>query len=54
MREAALVKALMTVGVGGGDAVILAVASRVWLTLLELAAGGVVMALPGGVPPRSV
>ncbi len=53
VREAALVKALMTVGVGGADAVILAVASRVWLTLLELAAGGVVMALPGGVPPRN-
>ena len=52
VREAALVKALMTVGVGGGDAVILAVASRIWLTLLELASGGVIMALPGGVPPR--
>ena len=54
VREAALVKALMTVGVSGADAVILAVASRVWLTLLELAAGGVVMALPGGIPPRNV
>ena len=52
VREAALVKALMTVGVGGADAVILAVASRVWLTLLELAAGAVVMALPGELPPR--
>jgi hypothetical protein len=52
VREAALVKALMTVGVGGADAVILAVASRVWLTLLELATGAVVMALPGGLPPR--
>ena len=51
VREAALVKALMTVGVGGADAVILAVASRVWLTLLELSAGAVVMALPGGLPP---
>ena len=52
VREAALVKALMTVGVGGADAVILSVASRVWLTLLELAAGAVIMALPGGLPPR--
>jgi len=52
VREAALVKALMTVGVDGADAVILAVASRVWLTALELAAGAAVMALPGGVPPR--
>jgi hypothetical protein len=52
VREAALVKALMTVGVGGADAVILAVASRLWLTLLELTAGAFVMALPGGLPPR--
>lgn len=53
VREAALVKALMTIGVSGADAVILAVASRVWLTVLELTAGGAVMILPGGVPPRS-
>jgi hypothetical protein len=53
VREAALVKALMSIGVGGADAVILAVASRVWLTLLELAAGAMVMALPGEFPPRS-
>ena len=46
VREAALVKALMAVGVGGADAVILAVASRLWLTLLELTAGAVVMVLP--------
>ena len=52
VREAALVKALMAVGVGGADAVILAIASRLWLTLLELTAGAVVMALPGGLPPR--
>jgi uncharacterized membrane protein YbhN (UPF0104 family) len=53
VREAALVKALMTIGVGGADAVILAVASRVWLTMLEVAAGAVVMALPGALPPRA-
>jgi hypothetical protein len=52
VREAALVKALMSVGLGGADAVILALASRVWLTSLELAAGAVVMALPGELPPR--
>ena len=52
VREAALVKALMTVGVDGADAVILAVASRVWLTALELGCGAVVMALPGALPPR--
>jgi hypothetical protein len=52
VREAALVKALMAVGVGGADAVILAIASRLWLTLLELTAGAVVMVLPGGLPPR--
>ena len=50
VREAALVQALTPV-LGGADAVILAVASRIWLTLLELAAGAVVMALPG-TPPR--
>jgi len=53
VREAALVKALMAVGVGGADAVILAFASRVWLTSLEVTAGAVVMTLPGGLPPRS-
>ena len=52
VREAALVKALMAVGVGGADAVILAIASRLWLTLLELTAGALVMVLPGGLPPR--
>src|SRR5205814_1162066 len=45
VREVALVQALTPV-VGGADAVILAVAARVWLTMLELAAGAVVLALP--------
>jgi len=49
VREVALVQALTPV-VGGADAVILAVASRVWLTLLELVAGAVVLAWP--VAPR--
>lgn len=45
VREAALISVLTPV-VGGGDAVILAVASRIWLTALEIAAGLVVLALP--------
>jgi hypothetical protein len=50
VREAALVQALTPV-VGGADAVILAFASRAWLTALELVAGAVVMALPASTPP---
>jgi hypothetical protein len=53
VREAALVQALTPV-VGGADAVILAFASRAWLTALELIAGAVVMALPSDAPPREV
>jgi len=45
VREAALISVLTPV-LGGGDAVILAVASRVWLTALEILAGLVVLALP--------
>ena len=33
--------------VGGGDAVILALASRIWLTALEILAGIIVLAVPG-------
>ena len=45
VREAALISVLTPV-VGGGDAVILAVASRIWLTALEIIAGAIVLALP--------
>lgn len=45
VREAALISVLTPV-LGGGDAVILAIASRIWLTGLEIAAGVVVLALP--------
>lgn len=46
VREAALIGVLTPV-IGGGDAVILAVASRIWLTALEILAGIIVLALPG-------
>jgi glycosyltransferase 2 family protein len=46
VREAALIGVLTPV-IGGGDAVILAVASRIWLTALEILAGIVVLAVPG-------
>lgn len=49
VREAALVTALTPI-VGGPDAVILAIASRLWLTALEFVAGGAVIALPGARP----
>jgi len=45
VREAALIGVLTPV-IGGGDAVILALASRVWLTALEIVSGVVVLALP--------
>jgi hypothetical protein len=46
VREAALISVLTPV-LGGGDAVILAVASRIWLTGLEILAGTIVLSLPG-------
>jgi hypothetical protein len=45
VREAALIGVLTPV-LGGGDAVILAIASRIWLTALEILSGIVVLALP--------
>ena len=42
---AALIGVLTPV-LGGGDAVILAIASRIWLTALEIVSGVVVLALP--------
>ena len=45
VREAALIGVLTPV-IGGGDAAILAVASRIWLTGLEIIAGIIVLALP--------
>lgn len=45
VREAALIGVLTPV-LGGGDAVILALASRIWLTALEILSGVVVLALP--------
>jgi hypothetical protein len=45
VREAALIGVLTPV-IGGGDAVILALASRIWLTALEIVSGVVVLALP--------
>lgn len=46
VREAALIGVLTPV-IGGGDAVILAIASRIWLTALEILAGIVILAVPG-------
>lgn len=45
VREAALISVLTPV-LGGGDAVILAIASRIWLTALEILSGIVVLSLP--------
>ena len=45
VREAALISVLTPV-IGGGDAVILAIASRLWLTALEIVCGIVILALP--------
>lgn len=45
VREAALIGVLTPV-LGGSDAAILAVASRIWLTALEIIAGTVILALP--------
>ncbi len=45
VREAALIGVLTPV-IGGGDAAILAVASRIWLTALEIIAGIVILSLP--------
>ena len=50
VREAALISVLTPV-IGGGDAVILAIASRIWLTALEILSGVVVLAVPS---PSSV
>lgn len=50
VREAALIGVLTPV-LGGGDAVILALASRIWLTALEIISGIIVLALPS---PSSV
>lgn len=47
VREAALISVLSPV-VGSGDAVILAAASRLWLTALEVLGAGLVLALPAG------
>jgi hypothetical protein len=51
VREAALIGVLTPV-IGGGDAAILAIASRVWLTAIEILAGVAVIALPESAPPR--
>ncbi len=48
VREAALISILTPV-LGGADAVILAVAARIWHTALELLAGALVLTIP--VPP---
>jgi len=45
VREAALIGVLAP-ALGSGDAVILAVASRIWLTALEVLAAAVMLALP--------
>ena len=45
VREAAMIGVLTPV-IGGADAAILAVASRIWLTALEIFAGIIVLALP--------
>jgi hypothetical protein len=50
VREAALIGVLAPV-LGSGDAVILATASRIWLTGLELLGAGIVLALPATVNP---
>ncbi len=50
VREAALIGVLTPV-LGGGDAVILAVASRIWLTALEILSGVIVLAVPGTTSP---
>lgn len=47
VREAALISVLTPV-VGAGDAVILAVGSRIWQTALELLSGAAVLLLPAG------
>lgn len=49
VREAALISVLTPV-LGGPDAVILAVAARIWLTGLELVSGGLVLAVPASRP----
>lgn len=50
VREAALIGVLTPV-LGAGDAVILAVASRIWLTALEIVAGVIVLSLPAPAQP---
>lgn len=50
VREAAMISILTPV-LGGADAVILAVAARIWHTALELLAGALVLTLP--VPPAA-
>ena len=45
VREAALISVLTPV-LGGADAVILAVAARIWHTALELVSGALVLAIP--------
>jgi glycosyltransferase 2 family protein len=45
VREAALI-GVLSPALGSGDAVILAVASRIWLTALEVLAAALVLALP--------
>ena len=45
VREAALISVLTPV-LGGPDAVILAVAARIWHTALELVSGALVLAIP--------
>lgn len=45
VREAALI-GVLTPMIGGGDAVILALASRIWLTAIEIVAAMIVIALP--------
>jgi hypothetical protein len=45
VREAALISVLTPV-LGGADAVILAIASRIWLTALEILSGIIVLSVP--------
>lgn len=52
VREVVLIGSLTPV-LGGGDAVILAAASRIWLTALELLGALVVLALPATIPNSS-
>jgi hypothetical protein len=52
VREAAMISILTPV-LGGADAVILAVAARIWHTALELLTGALVLAIPVPHPPAA-